>query len=143
MANKEECCIEALQKRMNSFEKSFVKVFELEQKSDAAIYKEYKYKTWDSLEPVVFSYFQARYNIYIPCGITPSIYLKGEKCISTSECIGEFFERYHLQEAATSKLKKQLADFTSAQLSEVVEAVIEVLNKKKEEEYAKKETKSV
>lgn len=120
---------------MDSFEKSFVKVFELEQKSDAAIYNEYKYKTWDSLEPIVISYFQARYNF----SLMPRGYglANGKKFANSSSCVGEFFEKYHLQEAATLKLKKQLADFTSSQLSEVMEAVVEVLNKKKEAELCK------
>ena len=120
---------------MDSFEKSFVKVFELEQKSDAAIYNEYKYKTWDSLEPAIFSYFKARYGFIVSPMLLPANLVK--KSVTTSECIGQFFERYHLHEAATSKLKKQLADFTSSQLSEVMEAVVEVLNKKKEAELCK------
>lgn len=47
-----------------------------------------------------------------------------------NECIGQTFERYNKKVVSP----KTVADLTQSQLSEMIESMIETLNKKKEEE---------
>ena len=135
----EECNLAALNKKVETLEKSFLEVLKLERQNDYQIYKDFQYKTWDSLSPLVYSYLMERYG-FTTARIGSPAWLKNcyKKPIKSSECIGESFDRYKLEfgllEPNATKLKRRLADFTSSQLSEVMEAVVEVINQKKETE---------
>lgn len=131
-----ECCVSALQKRVHELENSFVEILKLEQQNDQQIYKSFQYKTWDKLPPLVSKYLLERYGFtFAKRGTLRWLEECYKKPIKSSECIGESFDRYKLEfETNDSRVKKCLADLTSAQLSEVMEAVIDVLNKKKEQE---------
>lgn len=129
----------ALNKKVETLEKSFLEVLKLERQNDYQIYKDFQYKTWDSLSPLVYSYLMERYG-FTSVPINSPEWLKNcyKKPITSSQCVGESFDKYKLEfcllEPNATKLKRRLADFTSSQLSEVMEAVVEVINQKKETE---------
>lgn len=126
---KDKCYIAALQKKVNNIEKSFIEVLKLEQRKDYQIYKDFQYKTWDSLSPLVSRYLMERYGFTLVKDCLKNL---DKNVIKSSECIGSSFDRYKLKVIGeVDQLKIRLADFTAEQLSSILDTVIDEMDKRK------------
>lgn len=121
----------ALQRKLRDIEFAIPEALELLNLSTLKIYEKYKYTKWSEMPEIVGSYLIERYDF---CFVDTIIgFYKGNKKIAfRNECLGKTFERYNMQHAP--EIRKTLTDLTQEQLSEMIEVMIETLNKKKERE---------
>lgn len=129
-----ECVIAALQKEVNEQKIAICTLVDIISASDEELYSRYKYKKWSNINPIVRKYLCNRFNIshyYSSCNIGRPVVVG--MVAFEHECIGQTFERYNKKIVS----KKTIADLTQSQLSEMIELMIETLNKKKEEGNAK------
>lgn len=129
-----ECVIAALQKEVNEQKIAICTLVDIISASDEELYSRYKYRRWSDINPIVGKYLRNRFGIshyYTSCNIGRPVVV-GMVAVE-NECIGQTFEKYNKKIVS----KKTIADLTQSQLSEMIELMIETLNKKKEEENTK------
>lgn len=116
-----------LQRELEKTKAGILVLVELSGMNDMEIYKKYQYSRWNEISDLESRYLKKRYFLKSahPYYISVPFMHKGET-------VGQTFERYDFQNK--SNVKKSLYDFTQSQLSEMFEAMIEVINKKKETE---------
>ncbi|DAB04768.1 TPA: hypothetical protein CPT89_01165 [Candidatus Gastranaerophilales bacterium HUM_11] len=113
----------ALQKELEKTKAGALALAELSSMSDMEVYKKYQYRRWDKLTELEDQYLKNRYHLV-------DVYPALGRVIHDCPCVGQVFERYNLH----NQIKKSLYDFSQSQLSEMIETMVEVLNKKKETE---------
>lgn len=129
-----ECIIAALQKEVNEQKTAICTLVDIISASDEELYNRYKYQKWSNINPIVRKYLRNRFNISNYCASFNIVRPTGIGMVAyENECIGQTFERYNKKVVSP----KTVADLTQPQLSEMIESMIETLNKKKEEENAK------
>lgn len=129
-----ECVIAALQKEVNEQKIAICTLVDIISASDEELYSRYKYKKWSNINPIVRKYLCNRFNIshyYSSCNIGRPVVVG---MVAFEQNVSD-----KLLKDTTRKLylKKTIADLTQSQLSEMIELMIETLNKKKEEGNAK------
>lgn len=129
-----QCVIAALQKEVNEQKAALCVLVEIMSLPNAELYDRYQYHKWSELNPIVRKYLFQRFNIshYRINGLgIGHCYRIGVEAWS-HEHVGQTLTRYGKTTFPISP--KNLTDFTQSQLSEMIELMIETLNKKKEEE---------